>query len=200
MNEKINLQEIKRQVYLYYTEDGLADISLGLVILGFGLLLLLDFPAFVGTLGLIPLLIWYLGKGSLVVPRVGSIQPGQGMKKRFMGFFINLVIMGIGVFVFFLLDRGSGESFLSAYSLSLFGFVLALGISSLGLLMNAVRFYYYGALVFVAMAGGELLQGTISAFDPFLIAVISAGSVILVAGLVLLVRFLGKYPVIGLEE
>lgn len=200
MNDKINLHEIKRQVYLYYTEDGLADISLGLVILGFGLLLLLDFPVFVGTLGLIPLLIWYFGKGSLVVPRVGSIQPGRGMKKRFTGFFINLVIMGIGVFVFFLLGRGSGEAFLSTYSLSLFGFVLALGISSLGLLMNAVRFYYYGALVFVAMAGGEFLQGTISAFDPFLIAVISAGSIILVAGSILLIRFLSKYPVIGLEE
>jgi hypothetical protein len=66
--------------------------------------------------------------------------------------------------------------------------------------MNAVRFYYYGALVFLAMAGGELLQGTISAFDPFLIAVISAGSVILVVGLVFLVRFLNNYPVIGLEE
>lgn len=200
MNDKLNLQEIKRQVYLYYTEDGLADISLGLVILGFGLLLLLDFPAFVGVLGLIPLLIWYLGKGSLVVPRVGSIQPGQAMKKRFIGFFVNLAIMGIGVFLFFLVGKGSGEFFLSDYSLSLFGFVLGLGISSLGLLMNASRFYLYGVLVFLAMAGGEFLQGTISAFDPFLIAVISAGSVILVIGLVFLVRFLSKYPVSGLEE
>ena len=200
MNDKANLQEIKRQVYLYYTEDGLADISLGMVVLGFGLLLLLDLPAYVGILGLIPLLIWFMGKGSLVVPRVGSIQPGQIMKKRFLGYFINLCLIGIGVFILFLLGRGSGESFFSTYSLSLFGFVLALGISSLGLLMNAIRFYFYGALVFVAMAAGEFLMSLISAFDPFLIGVISAGSVILVAGLVVFIRFMNRYPVIGMGE
>ncbi len=200
MSEKMNLQDIKRQVYLYYTEDGLADISLGLVILGFGLLLLLDLPAFVGLLGLIPLMIWYLGKGSLVIPRVGSIKPGKALKTRFLGFFIHLILIGIGVLVLFLIGRSSGESIFSAYSLSMFGFVLALGISSLGLLMNAVRFYFYGALVFLAMAGGELLMSSISAFDPFLISVISAGTIILAAGLIYLIRFLTKYPVINLEE
>ena len=200
MNDKLNLQEIKRQVYLYYTEDGLADVSLGLVILGFGLLLLLDLPAFVGTLGLIPLLIWYLGKGSLVVPRVGSIQPGQTIKRRFLGFFLNICLVGIGVFVLFLMGRGSGESFFSRYSLSLFGLVLALGISSLGLLMNAVRFYYYGALVFLAMAGGDYLMSSVSAFDPFLVGVISAGAIIFVAGMIYLIRFLTKYPVIAGES
>ena len=200
MNEKMSMGEIKRQVYLYYTEDGLADVSLGLVVLGFGLLLLMDMPAFVGTLGLIPLLIWYLGKGSLVVPRVGSIQPGQAMKKRFLGFFLNICLVGIGVFILFLMGRGSGESFFSRYSLSLLGFVLALGISSLGLLMNAVRFYYYGALVFLAMAGGDFLMTSISTFDPFLVGVISAGAIILTAGMIFLIRFLIKYPVIDRES
>ena len=200
MNEEMSLREIKRQVYLYYTEDGLADISLGLVILGFGLLLLLDLPAFVGVLGLIPLLIWYLGKGSLVVPRVGSIQPGPALKKRFLGFFINLCLIGIGVLVLFLFGGGSGESFFSRYSLSLFGFVLALGISSLGFLMNADRFYFYGILVFAAMVGGELLMSSVSGFDPFLVGVISAGSIILAAGLVFLIKFLSKFPVISLED
>lgn len=200
MNGKMNLQEIKRQVYLYYTEDGLADVSLGLVILGFGLLLLMDLPAFVGTLGLIPLLIWYLGKGSLVVPRVGSIQPGPSIKRRFLGFFLNICLVGIGVFVLFLMGRGSGESFFSQYSLSLFGFVLALGISSLGLLMNAVRFYAYGALVFLAITVGEFLMSSISAFDPFLVGVISAGAIILAVGMIYLIRFLTKYPVIAEES
>jgi len=199
MNNEMKLQEIKRQVYLYYTEDGLADVSLGLVILGFGLLLLWDLPAFVGILGLIPLVVWYLGKSSLVVPRVGSIQPGQSIKKRFLRFFLNVCLTGIGVLVLFMLARGSGESLLSTYSLSVFGFVLALGISSLGLLINAVRFYYYGVLVFLAMAGGDFLLSSISTFDPFLAGVISAGSIILAVGMVYLIRFLNKYPVIGRE-
>lgn len=199
MNEQTNLQEIRRQVYLYYTEDGLADISLGLVVLGFGLLLVMEQPAFVGLLGLIPLLIWYLGKESLVIPRVGSIKPGQAMKRRFLGFLISTCLIGIGVLALILLGRGSGEAFLFRYDF-LFGCVLALGISSLGLLMNAARFYLYGILVFLAVVGGGLLMGAISTFDPFLIGVISAGSIILVAGLIFLIRFLAKFPVVKLGD
>lgn len=200
MKERIDLINIQRQVYLYYSEDGLADIAVGLVIFGFGLLLLLDLPAFVGLLGLLPLLVWYVGKGSLVLPRVGTIQPGREIKKRFQGFFINLVVIGIGVFVLFLLSRSGGGSFLFRFSLSVFGFVVALGISALGLLLDASRFYFYAGLVFLAMAGGELLSETVTAYDPFLAAVIAAGGVILVAGCLVFIRFLAKYPLIQGED
>jgi hypothetical protein len=200
MNERINLKDIRRQVVLYYAEDGLADISVGLVILGFGLLLWLDFPTLVGLLVLVPLLVWFGGKNWLVIPRVGSIQPGRELKQRFRGFFLNLFLLGIGFLVFILVSRRFAGSDFAGYSLSLFGFVLALGISSLGVLMDASRFYLYGGLVFLAMAGGEVLGRTITAFDPFLMGVIGAGAVITLAGLVVLGRFLGKYPVIEVGE
>ena len=58
MSESINLKGIKRQVYLYYSEDGLADVAVGLMIFGFGVLLLVDLPAMVGLLGLISFLVW----------------------------------------------------------------------------------------------------------------------------------------------
>ena len=200
MNERINLTEIRRQVYLYYAEDGLVDISVGLVILGFGLLLTLDLPALVGLLGLVPLLVWYGGKSSLVIPRVGSINPGRKMKQRFRGFFANLVLIGIGFLVLVLLSRRGGGIDFSNYSLSLLGLVVGLGISSLGLILDAARFYLYGGLVFLAMAGGEILGGSVTTFDPFLAAVISAGALITLAGIAILIRFLGKYPVLKMGE
>jgi hypothetical protein len=200
MNERLDLKDIRRQVFLYYAEDGLVDIAVGLVILGFGLLLLLDFPALVGLLGVLALLVWYLGKGSLVIPRVGSIKPGREMKERFKSFFITLILLGTGVFALFLVAGvGGGASLFARYSLSLFGLVVALGISSLGLVLDTARFYYYGLLVFLAMAGGNLLSQSVTAFDPFLAAVISAGGLILAVGLIVLVRFLAKYPVIREE-
>jgi len=199
MNESINLKEIKRKVYLFYSEDGLADLAVGLMICGFGIFLLLGIPALVGVLGVFAYLVWYLGKEYLVVPRVGKIQPDQEMKKHFVGFFINMCVIGLGVFVFYLVNRNSGGSFLSQHPLMLFGLVIGLAISSLGLILKTNRFYLYGLLVFAAMGGGEVMGTTITSVDPFLVSVISAGGIILVAGLIVLVRFLNKYAVVSLE-
>ncbi len=199
MKERIDLQGIRRQVFLYYAEDGLLDIAIGLVILGFGLLLLLDLPGLVGLLGLVALLVWYLGKDRLVIPRVGSITPGRELKERFKGFFINLVLIGAGILVLFLLGGSRGGSPFSRYSLSVFGLVVALGISSLGLLLDTARFYYYAGLVFLALTGGDLLSLSVTAFDPFLAAVIGAGFLILAAGLIVHIRFLVKYPIVREE-
>jgi len=199
MSENINLKEIKRQVYLFYSEDGLADLAIGMMIFGFGTFLWIDLPALMGLLGLLPFLVWYLGKEYLVVPRVGSIQPDQEMNKRFTGFFINMILIGLGVFVFYLLNRNSGESFLSQHPLMLFGFVLGLAISSLGMVLKTSRFYLYGLLVFGAMGVGEYLSGSIIAVDPYLVAVISAGGIILVAGSIVLARFLKKYSIVSVE-
>jgi hypothetical protein len=200
MSENINLKEIKRQVYLFYSEDGLADLAIGLMIFGFGIFLLIDLSALVGVLGLLPFLVWYFGKEYLVFPRIGTIQPDRKMKKRFIGFFINMILIGLGVFALYLLNRNSGTSFLRHHPLMLFGFVLGLAISSLGMILNTSRFYLYGLLVFGAMAVGEFLSNTITAVDPYLVAVISAGGIILMAGFVILARFLNKYPIVSLDD
>ncbi len=199
MSENINLKEIERQVYLFYSEDGLADLAIGLMIFGFGIFLMVDLPALVGLLGFFPFMVWYLGKQSLVIPRIGSIQPNQEMKKQFVGYFITLCLIGLGVFVLYLLNRGSGETFLSLHPLMLFGFVLALAISSLGMVLKTSRFYFYGLLVFAALAAGEFLSTLITAVDPYLVAVISSGGIILLAGGITLIKFLKKYPVVTLE-
>jgi len=200
MSESINLKEIKRQVYLFYSEDGLADLAIGLMIFGFGIFLMIDLPALVGLLGLLSFLVWYFGKEYLVFPRVGSIQPDQEMKKRFVGFFINMCLIGLGVFALYFLNRNSGVSFLGQYPLMLFGLVLALAISSLGMVMKTYRFYLYGLLVFAAMAIGEFLGSSVTEVDPFLISVVSAGGIILVAGFIVLIRFLKKYSVVSTES
>jgi len=200
MSENNKLNEYKRQIYLFYSEDVLADVAVGLMIFGFGILLLIDLPALMGLLGLIPFSVWYLGKQSLVVPRVGSIQPGGEIKKRFAGFFINLVILGVGILGFYILNQRSGYKFISSNPLALFGFVVALAISSLGLMLKSNRFYFYGGLVFLAMAAGEFLGRSIVTVDPFLVSVISAGLIIMIAGIIVLVKFINKYPVVKLGD
>ncbi len=200
MSEIVNLKELKRQIYLYNSEDGLVDLAIGLVSFGFGALLLVDLPAMVGVLGLIPLLTWYLGKRYLTLPRVGSIQPNQGMKTQFVGFSVSMIAIGVGVLLLFILAAGPETDLLADHSLALFGFVLALVISALGLLMKTNRLYYYAMLVFLAMAIGEILNKSIDSVDVYLLAVIIAGGLIILAGIIVLIRFLNKYPVVVMEE
>jgi hypothetical protein len=199
MNERIDLDQIRKNVYLIYSEDGLADLAVGLMIFGFGIFLLLDQPALVGLLGIISFLVWYLGKINLVIPRVGSIQPSKEMKNRFLGFFISLMLIGLGILVFYLAGGRTGMSIMRTSPLMIFGMVVALGISVIGLVLQARRFYLYGVLVFAAMTVGEFLSTRVTRVDPFLIAVISAGGLILLAGLIVLVSFLKRYPVVEQE-
>ena len=179
MSEKLNLNEIRRQVYLSYSEDGLIDLAIGLVIFGFGALLMVDVPWMVGVLGGIPLLIWYLGKRYLTVPRIGTIQPGRVMKKRFVGFSVFMIAAGLGVLALFILVAVSGGNLLADHPLALFGLVLALGISALGLVMKTNRLHLYAFLVFASMAVGEILNKSIEVVDVYLLSVIIAGGVII---------------------
>lgn len=199
MNKDNYLKEIRKQVFLYYSEDGLADLGVGLMITGFGAFLMADAPYFVGLLGLVAYLVWYFGKQALVIPRVGSIQPGAEIKKRMFGFFLNLFLFGAGALAFYLIGGGERTNLPPISSLMVFGLVVGLGISALGLALKASRFYIYGLLVFAAMVVGELFRDSITAVDPFLVAVIAAGGIILVTGIVLLGRFLARYPLAAKE-
>ena len=199
MNKDNYLKEIRKQVFLYYSEDGLADLGVGLMITGFGAFLMADAPYFVGLLGLVAYLVWYFGKQALVIPRVGSIQPGAEIKKRMFGFFLNLFLFGAGALAFYLIGGGERTNLPTISSLMVFGLVVGLGISALGLALKASRFYIYGLLVFAAMVVGELFRDSITAVDPFLVAVIAAGGIILVTGIVLLGRFLARYPLAAKE-
>jgi hypothetical protein len=195
MSEILNMKQIRIELYRSFTEDGLVDLAIGLVIFGFGALLLVDIPWLIALLGLIPLLVWYLGKHYLTRPRLGSFEPKASMDKKFKGFFISLLAIGLGVLVFFMLGTGA-----AAHPLALFGLVLALGISLLGLLMKTNRLYYYAFLVLAAMALGEALNPSVKEVNIYLLAVIIAGGVILITGSMVLWRFLLKYPVVSVEE
>lgn len=199
MKENNYLNEIRKQVFLYYSEDGLADLGVGLMITGFGGMLMVDMPYLIGLLAVVAYLVWYVGKQTLVIPRVGTIQPGAQIKKRMIGFFINLFVFGAGVLAFYLVGGGEKSIVPAISSLMVFGLVVGLGISALGLALKANRFYVYGLLVFAAMVVGELFRDSITAVDPFLTAVVSAGGIILIAGLVVFARFLSRYPLAAKE-
>lgn len=199
MSEKLVMKDIERRVYMFYTEDGLIDLAIGLVILGFGGLLFLDFSGFTGVLGLVPVGLWYLGKRVITMPRIGIIQPDKAMGRRLAGFLSTMVVIGAGVGVMAFLLAGTGSQLSDGHPLMMFALVLSLAISALGLVMKVGRLYFYAILVFLAFSIGEGVNGMVEGPDFFLLSVICTGIIILLTGTGVLFRFLQKYPVVNGE-
>lgn len=198
MSYELDINEIERKTYMSYHEDGLVDIAIGFVILAWGIFLVVEPSGLIGLLGPLAFAIWYLGKRFITLPRTGMIQPSRKMEKRFRNLAIFLLVLGLVAFGGVLVSRII-LAFPASYSLSILGLVLAFGVSLLAFLLNAARLYAYAALIFAAFAVGEALSTNITTFDAFAVSVILGGALILFSGLVVLVRFLRKYPLPQME-
>ena len=190
----IDMREIERKVFMVYNEDGLVDIALGFVFLGWGVLLVVGPPFLITLLGPIALGIWYFGKRLIAAPRVGLIEPGEKMADRNRNLAVALLFLGALAFVGILIGVLGGSSALEEYALGLVGLVVAGGVCVLAYLLQANRLYAYATLLFLAFTGGAALAERITAVDAFLVSIIVAGALIMVFGLVVLARFLRRYP------
>lgn len=194
MSYQLDMKEIERQVYLSYSEDGLIDIAIGVVITAWGLMLTQEPTGLIGLIGLLGMGIWYLGKRSITIPRIGVIEPSAKIERKLTNLAVFMFILGLIVLAGILLSRAAGSSLLSDYSLSIVGLVLAAGVALLGYLLDAARMYIYALILFASFAAGEILAKSITAFDAFALSVVIGGGLILLSGIVVLVRFLRKYP------
>jgi len=194
MSYELDMKEIERQVYLSYSEDGLVDIAIGVVITAWGLMLTQQPTGLIGLLGLLGLGIWYFGKRLITIPRIGVIEPSRKMERRLSNLAVFLVALGLIILVGILISRAVGGLGISDYSLAFLGIVLAAGVALLAYLLNAARLYGYALILLVSFAGGEILAKSITTFDAFALSVIVGGGLILISGLIILVRFMRKYP------
>ncbi len=194
MSYELDMKEIERQVYLSYSEDGLIDIAVGVVITAWGLMLTLEPTGLIGVLGLLGLGTWYVGKRLITIPRIGVIEPGPKIERRLTNLAVFLVVLGLVVLGGIFISRAVGSRAVSDYSLAILGLVLAAGVALLAYLLNAARLYGYAVILFASFAGGEILAKSITSFDAFALSVIVGGGLILLSGLVVLVRFVRKYP------
>lgn len=199
MSYELDMKEIERRAYMSYGEDGLVDIAIGSVILLWGVFLVTEPSGLIGLLGILALGIWYLGKRFITIPRIGSIQPSQKMERKQRNLAIALLILGVIAFGGAAIGVMIVGRPLMDYALSILGLVIAAGVCVLAYLVNANRLYVYAVLLFGAFTAGEILSKTITSVDAFALSVIFAGSLILLSGLVVLVRFLRKYPVPDME-
>jgi hypothetical protein len=189
-----DMKEIERKAYMTLSEDGIVDIVIGGVFLGWGLLLAVGPAGLIGLLAPLAFVMWYLGKRFITIPRVGLVIPSKKMEGKIRNYTTLLLAFGIIVLAGVVIWQMSGGASLREHALGLLGFVIAAGVSIIAFLLNANRLYAYAVILFIVFALGESLKQSISSVDTFLVSVILAGSLITLSGLVVLIRFVRKYP------
>jgi nucleoside recognition membrane protein YjiH len=210
MSETTDMRQVqKRILQLTSFEDGLWDLLLGAIFV-----FLAIFPITRDLLGPEWNLVLFLGAvvllavGQLVlryfisVPRIGFMRPRRSPKLRmFVIFTVIMVLLTLGLLLVTFLGPGS-EAAPSAtvetstergYMVELI-VVLVMGglFSAMGYFFGVPRLYFYGWLIGLANLASVYM--THNADWGFNIPLAVVAGLILLIGIVLLVRFLRKYP------
>jgi hypothetical protein len=204
MNREPNLKEIERRAYMSYHEDGLLDIFVGVYVLGFGLGIFMDaiwefgFGAIMPAILIATILpIWIVAKRKITMPRIGFVKFGpSGGTTKLMAIFIGLAVVGLGVSVVFTLalsQSGSRQLLDLIFQNGMFivGFGSLAVCILFGYSMGLKRLYAYGLLAMISLVVGHF------AGIPFAYILLALGTTVMVAGIVLLIGFVRKYPLQG---
>ena len=137
-------------------------------------------------------LIWSL-KRRLTHPRIGYVKVARERKTMAWLAITGVVILLLGITGFFIAVTGERPPFLRNYFQFLFGTTLAVVTGLIGYWLRIVRWYVYTALMFVFVAFNQWLGLS------FELSFIIPGGIIFLYGLIILFRFLRKYPRISEE-
>lgn len=187
MTQDINLKELELKAWTSYFQDGLWDIFMGLLMLTMGIRGLTDNVWF--TLGVgAAVLVSLVGKKFITVPRIGRVKfgPARKAKQRKL-----MAVVGIAVLatLILLLTTLLGLDTPQAVVAPILVICIALVFGLMAYYMDFGRLYAYGLLFAISMALWETFEEPIG---PIAFSV--SGGIALLIGLVVLIRFLRKYP------
>ena len=208
MDYQFNLKELERKAFLSTFQDGLWDVTWGLIVIGMAFFVyrpeqgygIQNFVLLLLTFSLANLVFW-VGKKFITVPRMGQVSfgPLRKQKARTLAFILGAFIMvqaaivlvtqagglnaGFGVMLSFLLGSGSLGRMPVAVVGSLF---VGPSMILIAFFSDFSRGYYVAILMALEVFLMILLNQPIY---PILI-----GTLILIPGVVLFIRFLRKYP------
>jgi hypothetical protein len=217
MSLPISLRELERRAYRRTYEDGLLEIYLGGMLASFSVFAFNIFPGEVFdsmvALGLyltgmiISVLVFWLGKKYITLPRIGMVIFGQQRQKRKRDLIVALsVIVGIQVLAvliqFGMLEIPGLRAALAPFLGDQFG-------TALNVAIVAVLFVAPGFLLiayFMEIPYGYIYAAIISTAIFMMILLDQAwwmaavGIFILIGGIVHLIRFMKKYPLASQDE
>ncbi len=197
MND-INLKEIEKKVFTSYLHDGMWDLYGGLILLGFGISMVIDWDYILlafAAIAIVPLLI----RKRILTPRLGIVKfsperQAKTKKSRIFAIMTLTFTMLLGMLFVVLFSTGTMPQWLDAwisdYFLVFFGGMQAAIITTAAYIVSVRRFYVYALLVLFAFILASLLRPD----DMEGIPIAVAGGLILLSGIVIFIRFLRHNP------
>jgi hypothetical protein len=191
-----DLQELEKKTFQTFFEDGLLDIYFGVMLIPFILWIITGLPIFAFLPVFLFLIFWpFLQrfKERLIQPRIGRIKPDPARKNKFALLVLGLlmaIIVTIGL-VLFTAFGGPGSVIFLVFAVSVF-----LTTTLVAWMLDLPRILIYGTLtaITIPLDTVYLLR---SGFPPTTIIPM----VIMVStGILLLFRFLKRYPIQPEEE
>jgi hypothetical protein len=194
MSNSINLKELEHKTYLAYHQDGLADITAGILVGSFGLDMLLKSSLFV-LFAWMPIIFILPIRRAITYPRIGFVKFAPERTRKISTGMVVMMIAGVvslvlGLITFLAVSGtlSSLEDFFDQYALLVLGAIIAGGLALVGLVFQIKRFYAYAVLAF----GAWLLPHLLGTGPGLVIATV--GAIILLIGVGLLTRFLIQNP------
>jgi hypothetical protein len=197
MSSKNEFMQLQRRTYSSYHQDGLIDILIGWMMIGFGLNIAFDNSAFL-FFSWMPIFLYLPFKNRITVPRVGNVKFSAPNTKLYIVVVALLLVFMLGIIYLLIAGPGVFTSQLSAWLrgnyLLLLGGLIALLFLGGGLMTGITRLYAYAGLTIIIFMGGNLLS-----IQP-LVFVLIMGLLVEVVGIVMLIRFLRKYTLTSGES
>jgi len=194
MSQKINLTEMERKAYMAYHQDGLWDITLGLCLLAFGIAILFDKGAFAGITPAIVLPFVLRFKERVTIPRLGharfsperrAIEQSKTLRLSIM---IGLVVLILAGAIVAIALPPALDAWISDNIEVAFGVLMAAMLAVIAVISGITRLLAYAGLILVAFFAGDILGIGLPA------TMIGLSLALLLAGAIVLIRFLRKYP------
>jgi len=193
MSEKINLKNIERKAYTSYHQDGILDILIAIFILSFAAWIIADMVWLGWIFYLIAASIYAVAKRGITVPRIGFVKFPQQRTKKMLWIAVSLgVLLNILGLVTFIQTEGGSTPVWLLFAIEHYMIVIGLFVAALfcfvGYTFRAKRMYAYALLTLVTFSVGYFLS------YPLYYYIILIGTLILLSGLTMLIRFIRKYP------
>lgn len=193
MNQKINMKEIERKAYTAYHKDGVVDVTIGFAVLVFGAIMLGDMPWIGGILGILAISFYAGLKKVVTVPRIGYVKFPQQRAQRMTALMVVLGFLafaaGMGAFM-----QTTSQGTPDWVMLLIDNYMLTIGAAVAGLFLlggyafKTKRIYAYALLTLAMFTVGHFLSFHLYYYLAAL------GTIILAIGIVLMTRFIQKYP------
>ncbi len=207
-----SLKQLERKAWRANFQDGLQEIGLGLMILAFAMAFYFEgvgilFPWNI-LLFLTPaLLIPTVGKFFITRPRIGLVKYGptrQSIQKKLLVVFIFSTLVLIILVIMTHIGVFPGESVSNLPGISFMGIVglaVVVFMGFIAYMLDFPRLFFIGIVIGSSVIVHEALYiyTGLSRTPANLISYGTAGGIILVTGVVLLLQFLRKYPLPKME-